>query len=141
MAQEGLGRLYNTVMVASGVHIPLTRAQYVDFKTYEADGSTILTLRESIGGASEQLLTNITKFYKSPGAGGTWTKVTQVAASIADLADDAVNNSMVVSVRARSLSDGYDSVEATVDGGICIAHIYELSEQSAPEALISNIVA
>jgi len=140
MVFEGLGFTFNVIAAASGVHIPMSRAQVISFVTFEDDGSTILTLKESIGGASEQNLVKIDRFWKSPGIGGAWTEVTQTAAATADLADDTTNDSMVVTIRARQLSDGFDSVEATVDGGICIAVIYSLAEMANPSSLPSNLV-
>jgi len=141
MAFEGLGFTFNVIAAASGIHIPMTRAQTISFVTFEADGSTILTLKESVGGASEQNLVKIEHFWKSPGVGGAWTEVTQTAAATADLGSDAVNDSMVVTIRARQLSEGFDSVEATVDGGICMAFIYDLAEMADPSSLPSNLIA
>ena len=34
--QEGLGRVFNVIPAASGVHIPLTNASAVSFVTFEA---------------------------------------------------------------------------------------------------------
>ena len=133
--KEGLGRVFNVVPAASGVHIPLTRAQAVSFVTYEDDGSTILTLKESIDGASEANLAVMTRYHKGPGVGGTWTLVTQAAGATYDLADDTTNDATVVTVRGEQLSAGFNCVEATVDGGICVAIIHDLNEMRAPAKL------
>src|SRR5688572_13421125 len=101
---EGLGRLFNFVAQASGVHIPLTHARGVTFFCFEDDGSQIVTLKESIDGASEQNLAIIDKIYKGPGVGGTWTKVTQTAAATFDLADDTTNDCISIYVDATDLS-------------------------------------
>ena len=140
MAQEGNGRIFRVISQASGVHIPLTRAQYVEFVCFVATGDNTLTIKESISGASEQNLVNITKAYITPGIGGVSTKVTQTAAATFTNAD-ATNDQFSVAVRARALSDGFNSVEGTVDAGTCTAIIYELSEIGDPEDLVSTIVA
>lgn len=137
---EGLGRVFNVVPAASGIHIPLKHATAVSFVTYEDDGSTIITIKESISGASEQNLAVIDLIHKAPGVGGTWTKVTQAAAATYDLSDDTTNDATVITVNAESLSDGYNCVEATVDGGICVAIIHDLVNQRTPANLPRNVV-
>lgn len=136
---EGLGRVFNVVPAASGVHIPLKDASAVSFVTYEDDGSTILTLKESIDGSSEQNLAVITRFHKGPGVGGTWTLVTQSAGATFDLSDDTTNDATVLTVRAEQLSDGFNCVEATVDGGICVAIIHDLNVQRAGAVLATSV--
>lgn len=137
---EGLGRVFNVVPAASGVHIPLKSARAVSFVTYEDDGSTIITIKESVDGASEQNLAVIDLIHKGPGVGGTWTKVTQTAAATYDLSDDTTNDATVITVHAESLSDGFNCVEATVDGGICIAVIHDLVHERTPANLPRNVV-
>lgn len=136
---DGLGRVFNVVPAASGVHIPLKDAASISFVTFEDDGSTILTLKESIDGASEQNLAVMTSYHKAPGVGGTWTKVTQAAAATYDLSDDTTNDATVVTVYSAQLSDGFNCVEATVDGGICIAILHDLNVQRAPAHLATNV--
>lgn len=140
---EGLGRVFNVVPAASGLTIPMKDCAAVSFVTYEDDGSTILTLTEldSTGTESEQALAAIAKVHKGPGTGGTWTAVTQTAASTYDLSDDTTNDAVVYTVRAEQLSDGYDSVQCTVDGGICIALLHDLHIQREGANLATNIVA
>lgn len=139
---EGLGRVFNVVAASSGITIPMKDCGAVSWVTYEDDGSTILTLTEldSSGTNSEQALSGIAKVHKGPGVGGTWTAVTQTAASTYDLSDDTTNDSVVYTVRAEQLSDGYDSVQMTVDGGICIAILHDLHVQRAGGSLATNIV-
>jgi hypothetical protein len=135
----GLGRIFNVVPAASGVHIPLTHAGAVSFVTYEDDGSTIITIKESIDGASEQNLAVIDLAHKAPGIGGTWTAISQTAAATLDLADDGTNDASVVTIEAAQLSDGFNCVEATVDGGICIAITHDLMMKRKPGNLPSNV--
>lgn len=139
--QEGIGRLFNVVAQASGVHIPLRDAAGVTFFCFEDDGSQIVTLKESINGQSEQDLPIIDKVYKGPGVGGRWTKVTQAAAATFDLSDDTTNDCIAIYVPATALSDGYDCVELTNDGGNpVIAIIHDLAYQRAPELLPKSVV-
>ena len=49
---RGLGRVFNVIPAASGVHIPLKDADAISFVTYEDDGTTIATIKSSIDGAS-----------------------------------------------------------------------------------------
>jgi hypothetical protein len=137
---EGLGRLFNIVHEASGVHIPLRNAQAVTFVSFLAAGTQSGTLKESIAGASEANLAVITKYHKAPGVGGTWTTVTQAAAATVDLTTDATNDMLVFTVEATQLSDGFDCVELTMATGTCIAIIHDLKVQRAPAALARNVV-
>lgn len=140
-AMYGLGRVFNVIPAASGVHIPLKQGTAVSFVTYEDDGSTILTLKESISGASEQALDVDVYPHKAPGIGGTWTAMAEQDDTI-DLGDDTTNDCMVVTVRADQLSvnSGYNCVEGTVDGGILVAIVHDLTVQRKPANLASNVV-
>jgi hypothetical protein len=138
---EGLGRLFNVVHEASGVHIPLTNAQGVTFFNFLAAGTQAVTLKESIDGASEANLAVITKIYKGPGIGGTWTKVTQAAAATYDNTTDATNDCIAIYVDASMLSDGFNCVELTSTTGTCVAVIHDLKVQRAPENLASSVDA
>lgn len=136
----GLGRVFNVIPAASGVHVPLTKGKAVSFVTFEDDGSTIATIKESQGGSSEQALDVDVSPHKAPGIGGTWTAMAEQDDTL-DLGDDTTNDAMCFTVAAEQLSDGFDSVEVTVDGGICIAIIHDLVVQRTPANLASNIVA
>ena len=138
----GLGRIINVVMAASGVTIPLTRATAVAFVSFEDDGSTIMTVTEvdSTGTNSEQALDTDFEPHKAPGVGGTWTAMVEQDDTV-DLGDDTVNDSMYITVDAAQLSDGYDGVQVTVDGGILAAIVHDLAVQRTPANLKSNIVA
>lgn len=141
MTSSALGNQFNVIAAASGVHIPLTRASAVTFITFEDDGSTIWTLKESQSGSGEQALAALSTLYKGPGVGGTWTTVSQTAAATYDLADDTANDCVVATVRADQLTNGFNSVELTVDGGIVVAIVHDLAEKIDPAQLRSSIVA
>jgi len=137
---EGLGRIFNVVHEASGVHIPLKGASGVTFFSFLAAGTQSVTLKESKAGASEQNLAVIDKIYKAPGIGGTWTKVTQTAAATYDHSTDATNDMIAIYVDATQLSDTFDSVEMTAATGTCVAVIHDLVVQRVPENLATNVV-
>jgi len=137
---EGLGRVFNVVHEASGVHIPLKGASGVTFVSFLAAGTQSVTLKESKAGASEQNLAVIDKIYKAPGIGGTWTKVTQTAAATYDHSTDATNDMIAIYVDATQLSDTFDSVEMTAATGTCVAIIHDLVVQRVPENLATSVV-
>lgn len=136
---EGLGRVFNVVAAASGVHIPLTNAQAVSFVCFLDAGTQSVTLKESNDGASEQNLAVIDRLHKGPGIGGTWTLVTQAAAATFDLTTDATNDSFVFTVGAEQLSDGFNCVEVTQSSGTCVAIIHDLKIQRDPALLATSV--
>lgn len=138
---EGLGRLFNVVAAASGVHIPMEQCTGITFFVFLDAGTETLTLKESVGGASEQNLACITKYYKAPGVGGTWTEVAQAAAATVDPnPDDAVNDCISVFVSASQLSDGFDCVELTASAGTCVAVLHDLRVKRHPANLARSVV-
>jgi hypothetical protein len=139
MSMRGLGRVFNVVPAASGVGIPLKGASAVSFVTFEDDGSTIATItqRDSTGVNSEIALDCDVYPHKAPGVGGTWTAMAEQDDTL-DLGDDTTNDAMVFTVLASQLADGYDAVEVTVDGGICIALLHDLTVQRKPANLATN---
>jgi hypothetical protein len=138
---EWLGRGGNVVAAASGVHIPMDQCSGITFFVFLDAGTETLTLKESIDGASEQNLASITKYYKGPGVGGTWTKVTQAAGAVVDPnPDDAVNDCISVFVSAAQLSDGFNCVELTASAGQCFAILHDLRVKRAPENLRRSVV-
>lgn len=136
---KGLGRVFNVVPAASGVHIPLKQGYAVSFVTYEDDGSTIATIKESIDGASEQALDCDVYPFKAPGIGGTWTAMAEQDDTL-DLGDDTTNDAMCFTIDSTQLSDGFNCVEVTVDGGICVAIIHDLAVSRKPSNLARNVV-
>jgi len=139
---EGLGRVFNYVAEASGVHIPLTNCSGVTFFCYEADGSQVVTLKESVDGSSEQNLAIIDKVYRAPGIGGTWTKVTQAAGATFDNTDNA-SDCIAIYVGADQLSDGFNCVELTTDEGSGLgvrAVLHDLAVARDPANLASSVV-
>ena len=137
---DGLGRVFNVIHEASGVHIPLKDCQAVSFVNFLAAGTQTVTLKESIDGASEQNLAKIVRVYKGPGIGGTWTKVTQAAAATYDNSTDATNDCIVFTVNADTLTDGYNCIEVTSGTGTCIAIIHDLLVQRTPGNLVSSVI-
>lgn len=135
---RGLGRVFNVIPAASGVHIPLKDADAISFVTYEDDGSTIATIKSSIDGASEAALDCDVYPHKAPGVGGTWTAMAEQDDTL-DLGDDTTNDCMVFTINATQLPDGHNCVEVTVDGGICVAILHDLKVQRKPSNLATNV--
>lgn len=138
----GLGFEFNVVPVATGKHVSMKGCRAITFLTWEAAGAQAIAFKESIAGASEQVLPVFTEVYTGNGIGGVWTKTAQTI-------DDAWTKSdttpgadcAVVTVRAEQLSPGFDSVECTIDGaGLCIAIQHLLTVQRAPENLPATAV-
>ncbi len=136
---EGLGRIFNIVYEASGVHIPLTNADGITFLNFLDAGTQTVTLKESTAGASEQNLVAIDTIYEIPNAGGTWTKGTQTASATYNHSTDATNDVIAIYVSADSLSAGFDSLEMTSGTGTCVAIIHDLAVQRAPANLATNV--
>lgn len=139
-AMYGLGRVFNVIHEASGVHIPLKQGTAVSFVTFVAAGNQVATVKESINGASEQALDVDVYPHKGPGVGGTWTAMAEQDDTI-DLGGDATNDCMVFTVRADQLSvnSGYNCVEVTVSTGTCVAIIHDLTVQRKPANLASSL--
>lgn len=144
MAQKGLGNSFNVIPVATGVHISLANASGVTFILFEDAGAQSTDFKESIAGASEQALTTINEYWASSGvADGVWTAETADAgATLNDdsnfVKKDTVNfDCAAIYIGADELSDGFDSVEATIDDAskICIAIVHDLVVKRAPENL------
>ena len=141
-SRVGLGDDFNVIANADGITVPLTRAAAVSFVTFEDDGTTIATITEvdSTGTNAEQALDVTNNPFKGPGVGGTWTAMAEQDDTLS-LLTDATNDTMVFSVHGSQLSDGYDGVQVTLDGGVVSAFITGLYSQSDPANLTSNIVA
>lgn len=149
---EGLGRVFNVIHEASGLDIPLTNASAVSFVSFLAAGTQTLTFTQtdSRGVESEidldifsQSPDNLgSRVHAGPGVGGTWVEKDDGSDTNAfDLTTDATNDTVVITVRAEQLSDGYDSVQCTAGTGTCVAIIHDLVVQRKPANLKSSLVA
>jgi hypothetical protein len=134
---EALGRIFNVVPVASGVHIKMNLATGVTFVVYEVLGTTSITVQESIAGASAQNLTR-TRYATSNGVGTSqvWTSRTQAASATVSKADATDQNCVVFHVWGPELSAGFDCVKCVVDGSAtCMAILHDLNFQYTPANL------
>jgi hypothetical protein len=145
---EALGRLFNVVPVATGKHISLKNASGVTFVCYEDGGAQAITIKESVAGSSEQALATVTKLYASDGVGGVWTRETtdangDISGGDGTLVkkDTTAFDCAAIYIGADELSDGFDSVEVTIDGaGLCIAIVHDLEVQRTPANLPASAV-
>lgn len=149
---DGLGRVFNVIYSASGVDVPLTKAAAVTFLSFLDAGTQELTFTQtdSTGVNSEADLEIFTvsgtvgangesRIYKGPAVGGTWTETTAAVDNVFDLTTDATNDTVVITVRAEQLSDGYDQVQCTAATGTCVALLHDLAVQRKPGNLQSSL--
>lgn len=138
----GLGRIFNVVPLATGKHISMKNCDAITFVCYEDGGAQAIAFKESIAGASEQVLPVFTEFYAGDGVGSVWTKEAQTADDAWAKADTTPFDALVVTIRSDQLSPGFDCVECTIDGaGICLAILHDLHVERAPQNLASPVAA
>ncbi len=149
---EGLGRVFNVVYSASGLDIPLTRGTAVSFVSFLDAGTQALTFTQTDStGVNSEIDLNIfnqspdnlgSRVHAGPAVGGTWVEKDDGAdANTYDNTTDATNDTVVITVRAEQLSDGYDRVQCTAATGTCVAIIHDLVVQRKPENLRASLVA
>ena len=82
------------------------------------------------------------RVHAGPGVGGGWVEKDDGSdANAFNLTTDATNDTLVITVRAEQLADGYDQVQCTASAGTCVAIIHDLLVQRKPENLRSSLVA
>jgi hypothetical protein len=149
---EGLGRVFNVIHQASGLDVPLTRASAVSFVSFLDAGTQTLTFTQTDSrGVNSEIDLDIfsqspdnlgSRVHAGPGVGGTWVEKDDGSDTNAfNLTTDATNDTLVITVRAEQLADGYDQVQCTAGTGTCIAIIHDLVEQRKPGNLRSSLVA
>ena len=147
---DGLGRVFNVVYSASGLDIPLTKAAAVTFVSFLDAGTQALTFTQTDStGVNSEIDLNIfnqspenlgSRVYAGPAVGGTWVEKDDGAdANTYDNTTDATNDTVVITVRAEQLSDGYDRVQCTAATGTCVAILHELAVQRKPGNLQSSL--
>ncbi len=141
---KGLGRVFNTVAFASGIHISLENASGVTFVCYENAGAQNITIKESIDGSPEQALAVVTELFTSDGVGSVHARDTDDANGALGTGDSAIvkkdntaQDAAVFYIGADELSDTYNNVEVTVNGGTVMAIVHDLSVQREPANLVS----
>lgn len=148
---EGLGRVFNVIHQASGLDIPLTKASAVSFVSFLDAGTQTLTFTQTDStGVNSEIDLDIfsqdpanlgSRVHAGPGVGGTWVEKDDGSdANSFNLTTDATNDTLVITVRAEQLADGYDRVQCTAGSGTCIAIIHDLVVQRAPQNLQSSLV-
>lgn len=143
---KGLGKDFNPIPVATGKHVLLENASGVTFILFESGGDQQIVFKESKDGASEQALTTVNELWACNGIGGVWTRETSDSAadlddnSTVEKKDTTLFDCAAIYIGADELSDGFNSVECTIDGaGLCIALVHPLV-QRAPENLPASAV-
>ncbi len=122
-SQEPVGEIMGIPLsAASGLHLDMTEFGAVTFVSFLDAGTQNVALKESTGsGTTEQALAVIDKIYKSPGTGGTVTKVTQTAAATFDLTTDATNDQFWFTVYATDMTALFTHLEVTASAGTLLA--------------------
>lgn len=141
---KGLGKEFNVVSFASGIHISLKNASGVTFVCYENGGAQNIDIKESKAGASEATLAVVTELFLSDGVGSVHTRDTDDANGALGTGDAAIvkkdntaEDTAIFYIGASELSDTFDSVEVTVNAGTCMAIVHGLLVQRKPENLVS----
>lgn len=151
---DGLGRVFNVIHEATGLDVPLTRNTCVSYVSFLAAGTQALTFTQtdSTGVLAEIPLAifqvptserpdNLnSRIHAGPGVGGGWVEKARTADAVFTNAD-ATNDTVVITVRAEQLSDGYDQVQCTAPSGTVVALLHDLTVQRRPTNLASSLVA
>ena len=139
---KALGRIMNIIGFASGIHVSLKDAAGVTFVCYENGGAQNIDIKESKAGADEAVLAVVTELFASEGIGGVHTLETTDANGALGSGDAAIVkkdtapfDTAIFYIGEDELSDDFDSVEVTVNGGTVTAIVHDLSIQRAPENL------
>ena len=148
---EGLGRVFNVVYSASGLDIPLTQGTAVSFVSFLDAGTQALTFTQTDStGVNSEIDLDIfsqdpenlgSRVHAGPAVGGTWVEKDDGSDTNAFTNADATNDTVIVTVRAEQLDDGYDRVQCTAATGTCVAIVHDLVVQRKPGNLKSSLVA
>ncbi len=145
--QEGLGRVFNVVPIASGVGISLDECSAISFVLTGATGVATLTIAQTFAGTYRAgsfftpAWAPITRVYGSTATDGTaaWTKATITAAATftnGTTAGLTTSINSVFTVYGSQLPDGYGYIKCTATGsGLCTAILHDLTVQRAPANL------
>jgi len=131
---KALGRTFNVVAVAGGVAISLRGASGVSFVGKEDTHATVYTFTQTLAGAGAAPLLLDPDYYASDGDGAVWTHVAAAGTPAATLTKGAGagEDCIVFYVGANELTEGYDGVVCTPDGGTLVAIIHDLVVQRDP---------
>ena len=142
---KGLGKDFNAIPLASGIHFNLKDAAGITFLIYENGGDTQIVFKESKAGASEAVFAVVNELYASNGIGGVWSReTTHDDAGVVTMSDESTVQKRdttpfdcaSIYIGASELSDTFDSVECTVDGSATLtAIVHGLLVQRDPENL------
>lgn len=143
IAQQLLGQA-NFVAAASGQIIDMRDYGAVTFLSFLDAGTQSLTFTQHTDDGTgspgtETALATTNDAYKAPGTGGTWSAGPTPSSGVYDLSTDAVNDAMVITIRADQLSDNNRFIECTADSGILTAICHDLDHQLPATAMPTPI--
>lgn len=134
MAMEGLGRVFNAVLIAAGKPISLKDAQGVTFLVSGADSGVTLTSSATFGGTYATPGNIITRKETNTSTDGTakWVNASQAASNVVVCAA----GSTAFYVDAADLPAGNAYVKATPGStGLVTAIVHDLAVQRDPANL------
>jgi hypothetical protein len=134
MAIEGLGRVFNAVLIASAQAVSLRDAQGITFLVSGADSGVVLTSSATFGGTYATPGTIITRKQTNTTTNGTakWVEATQAASGTVVCAA----GSTAFYVDANDLPAGNEYVKATAGStGLITAIVHDLQVQRDPANL------
>jgi hypothetical protein len=135
---EALGRLFNVVVNADDVYIPLHNAGGVSFAGFLAAGDTWTLTEQKADGSGDQALSTITRWYTQITPGAVWVKHTQAAASTVVTA--STEDAVMIEVDASELSAGYSQVKlASTSTGTVTAILRDLHVMREPANLAALV--
>lgn len=136
MAIEGLGRVFNVVLIASGAGLSLKNAQGVTFAVSGVDSGVTVTAAATFGGAYTSPGNIITRKQTNTSTNGTaaWVESTQAASNVVVCAA----GSTAFYVDANDLPAGQAYVKATAGStGLITAIFHDLQVQRDAANLVA----
>jgi hypothetical protein len=139
MTMEGLGRVFNSLQVASGVYVSMKDCGAISFLCTNAAGDTwTLTEAKDAAGTSAAVLATITRYHTQVTVGAVWALQTQAAAST--IVTTASQDACVVTISEAELSDTFDWIKVTATGaGTVVALQHDLQVQRDPTKLAALV--
>jgi pectin methylesterase-like acyl-CoA thioesterase len=136
MAEEGLGRVFNVALIASGAGLSLKNGQGVTFAVSGADSGVVLTSSATFAGTYATPGNIITRKQTNTSTNGTaaWVEATQAASNTVVCAA----GSTTFYVDANDLPAGNAYVKATAGStGLITAFFHDLLVQRDPANMVA----
>lgn len=129
---EGLGRVFDTVPIASGVYISMKNASGITFVCTGADTFTVREAKDASGGSVQDIGNVITHYYQNTSTAGAagWTKQTQAGAAAVTQAGAYAT---VIEIFGSMMDDGFDYIYChAAASGLVHAVLHDLTVGRSP---------